>query len=96
MRGGGGGETSPTTHTNYANCRMHHYGAQCSVHQVRPFHHPSRNILVHPFARPRAERVELREKEEEKLEGQREREREHRITIGEAADLDRSRSCGTF
>lgn len=76
MRGGGGGETSPTTHTNYANCRMHHYGAQCSVHQVRPFHHPSRNILVHPFARPRAERVELREKEEEKLEGQRERERE--------------------
>lgn len=75
-----GGETSPTTHTNYANCRMHHYGAQCSVHQVHPFHHPSRNILVHPFARPRAERVELRERRG----SWRDREREESIALPSA------------
>lgn len=64
-----GGETSPTTHTNYANCRMRHYGAQCNVHQVHPFHRW--NILLHPFARPRREGRNARK---EKLEEQKERE----------------------
>ena len=75
-----GGETSPTTHTNYPNCRMHHYGAQCSVHQAHPFHR--RNILLHPFARPHQEGRNARK---EKLEGQRERERERERERGSIA-----------
>lgn len=45
-----------------------------------PFHHPSRNILVHPFARPRAERVELRERRR----SWRDREREESIALPSA------------
>lgn len=64
-------ETSPTTHTNYASCRMHHYGTQCSVHQVHSPHR--RNILLHPFARPHREGESKREREREKKERKRER-----------------------